>query len=175
MVCFDMDGVLVIYERDAYIGENPKYLQPGYFRTCKPDPKAIKLIEYCMQMLPLDTFIATGVDRKYRNQMVLDKLAWITENIPDFDIGTRFVANSFMDKSALFEHLRMSSLNRHDVLIDDYNPRLYNWEMRGGTAIKYINGINNVESWHGECIGSSLENQSTEEMFMKIMRATSCR
>lgn len=175
MFCFDMDGVLVLYKREDYIGENPRYLQPGYFRTCEPDETAIRLIEYCMKMLPLDTFIATGVRHDYRNRMVLDKLMWIDEHIPDFDIGTRFVANSLMDKSALFEHLRMNRLNRYDVLIDDYNPRLFNWEMRGGTAIKYLNGINSADSWHGKCIDGRSTKLTTEEMFMEIMGAVSCR
>lgn len=174
MICFDMDGVIVEYERDAYVGEHPEYLEPGYFRKCKPDETAIRLIKYCMKMLPLDTFIATSVHPEHRNRMVLDKLWWIDKNIPEFDIGTRFIANSSMDKSALFEHLRMSSLNRHDVLIDDYNPRLFNWEMRGGTAIKYLNGINTSVSWHGVCIGHGT-NLSVEQMFMKIMEATTCK
>ncbi len=175
MICFDMDGVLVIYEWDAYLGENPKYLQPGYYRTCKPDEVAIRLIEYCMKMLPLDTFIATGVDPRCRNGMVLDKLWWIDKYIPDFDIGTKFVANSLMDKSALFEQLRMSGLNRHDVLIDDYNPRLYNWEMRGGTAIKYLNGINSADSWRGVSIDARNNVLPADAMFLKIMEAMVCK
>ena len=174
MVCIDMDGVIVKYERDAYVGENPRWLQPGYFRKCEPDETGVQLLKYFMKMLPLDTFIATGVHTMYRNGMVLDKLNWIVEHVPEFDIGTRFIANSALDKSALFEHLRMSSLNKHDVLIDDYNPRLFNWEMRGGTAIKYLNGINSRNSWHGVCIGHGL-NMTVEDMFMKVMEATACR
>lgn len=175
MVCWDMDGVLAIYDRDAYTGKNPRYLEEGYFRTCKPDERAIRLIKYCMRMLPLDTFIATGVHPDYRNKMILDKLWWIDHYIPEFDIGTRFIASSSMDKSALFEHIRMTGLNRHDVLIDDFNPRLFNWEMRGGTAIKYLNGVNSPESWHGVYIDAYSSEATDEEMFMEIMRAISCR
>lgn len=173
MICFDMDGVLVKYERDAYTGDHPRYLQPGYFRQCKPDYKAISLINYCIKMLPLDTFIATHVVPKYRNAMIIDKLEWIGEHIPNFDIGTRFIGESQLDKSALFEHVRMSGLTSHDVLIDDYNPRLYNWEMRGGTAIKYLNGLNSEDSWHGTCINPYGGN--VEDLFMIIMRAISCK
>lgn len=175
MVCFDMDGVLVKYERDAYVGDNPRYMQDGYYRTCEPDENGIRLIEYCMKMIPLDTFITTSVRSDHRNQMILDKLAWIDKYIPEFDIGTRFIANSFLDKSALFEHLRMASLNRKDILIDDYNPRLFNWDMRGGTAIKYLNGINSPESWHGAVLDCRYGDIGAEAMFLQIVEATVCR
>lgn len=174
MVCFDMDGVLVVYEQDAYVGDSPRYLQPGYFRNRKPDKKAIALFKHCLKMLPLDTFICTGVPADHRNRIILDKLFWLDTNIPEFDIGTRFIASSSMDKSALFEHIRMNSLNRRDVIIDDFNPRLYNWEMRGGTAIKYLNGINSSDSWNGPCIDGR-SSDMPEQMFMQIMEAMSCR
>ena len=175
MICFDMDGVLAIYERDAYDGDNPRYIQPGYFRTCKPDKRAIELLRQCMDMLPLDTFITTGVRKDYRNQMIIDKIYWISEYIPEFDIGTRFIANSEMDKSALFEHLRMSSLNRYDILIDDYNPRLYNWTMRGGTAIKWLNNVNSESSWNGMCLNKPNSYYTANNMFMQIMGAMMCK
>ena len=175
MICFDMDGVLVKYEREAYVGDKPKYLEPGYFATLEADDTMVSLIKYCLRMVPLDTFITTSVHPDYRNQMIMDKLRWIDKHIPEFDIGTRFVANSSMDKSALFEHIRKSSITNRDILIDDYNPRLFNWEMRGGTAIKYLNGINSKESWHGPVIRYDNHTYCNSELFMIMMEASACR
>ena len=42
---FDMDGVLIIYDPEAYKGENPKYRQLGihYFRDLPVDEKMIEV------------------------------------------------------------------------------------------------------------------------------------
>lgn len=41
---------------------------------------------------------------------------------------------------------------RYHILIDDFNPNLRNWEAAGGTAVKYINGLNSPESFNGLCL-----------------------
>ena len=52
-------------------------------------------------------------------------------------------------KSSCITEIKGASLSRRDILIDDFNNNLFNWEASGGTAVKYLNGFNNPGSWHG--------------------------
>ena len=159
MICFDQDGVLAVYERDAYnfdSKEGPRFLQEGYFRTVKPNITAIKLLEKCMEVCPNDTYIITTVPNvPNKNDIVMDKLFWITSYIPRFNIGTQFIAPTDA-KMTFIEWIRGSSITQRDVLIDDYNPNLYSWATRGGTAIKFINGLNHIETWAGDCLDGTV-------------------
>lgn len=47
-------------------------------------------------------------------------------------------------------------LSGHDILIDDYNENLELWREYGGTAVKYLNGINNPYSWSGHRLVNTL-------------------
>ena len=155
MICFDQDGVLAAYERDAYNfddPEGPKFLQDGYFRTLKPNIVAINLLEKCIEMCPNDTYIITSIPNvPNKNKIIMDKLFWITSYIPKFNIGTQFIAPTD-SKMTFIEWIRGSAITDKDILIDDYNPNLYSWMARGGTAIKYINGINHQETWVGDSL-----------------------
>jgi hypothetical protein len=160
MVCFDLDGVLVKYEIDGYKFEDdggPEFLKPGYFANRVADDMMLSVFKKCLKMCPKDTYIVTGIPNpsyEIRNGIILDKLSWLSKEVPEFDFGTHFIAST-SDKMTLIEWIRESSITKKDVLIDDWNPNLYSWAARGGTAIKYLNGLNSKSSWVGPTLSCS--------------------
>lgn len=167
MICFDMDGVLVRYDRKAYTQIDPEYRKPGYYKNLTADTKALQLFTKMLHSCPDSIFIITSVPAGIiHNSVILDKLSWIDNNIPEFDFGTHFIAPTG-NKMSIIEWIRGSQLTKDDILIDDYNPNLCSWAARGGTAIKYLNGINNPDSWPGYVLDA--RDETADEMFSNLM------
>lgn len=167
-----MDGVLVKYEWDGYttqVDGVKKYLTPNYFAERKPDNVAIDLFKRCVDLFPNETYIITSVpNNENRNRIVIDKLTWIDKYIPGFDIGTHVICTT-SNKMSFIEWLRGSTITKKDILIDDYNKNIYSWMMRGGTSVKWLNGLNSRESWHGPCLDGR-GTKSTDELFEKLVK-----
>ena len=158
MIYFDMDGVLVRYELDAYLGDEPTFTQVGlhYFRDLKPDPMAIELFKKLYKQFKSEVFVCTAVSapRIIRNEQTFDKMEWMLNYVPDFEVGSNFIATS-SNKWTIISSIRGRNLSRSDILIDDYNPNLFSWVSHGGTGIKWINGLNSPESWPGASLNGS--------------------
>lgn len=158
MLYFDMDGVLFEYDAKGYVvnedGDVP-YNTIGlhYFRNRELDPVACEIFDRMLELYGDDVAIITTVSSNcyIRKEQVIDKIESIYDRFPTFDIGANFIAVS-TDKRDFIQKIRGMSLNRRDILIDDWNPNLRKWAMAGGTAIKYCNGINSYSSWNGEKI-----------------------
>lgn len=155
MFYFDMDGVLCKYDRTAYEDPDPIFLREDshYFRLVEPDPTAMKIFRNLYKMLPGQVKVLTGVSAQHelRFQQTVDKIYWIHEQMPEFDVGADFMAVSTNKRETVSE-MKGVRLMRSDILVDDWNPNLYSWEAGGGTAVKYINGLNSEGSWPGKSI-----------------------
>lgn len=172
MISFDMDGVLATYDWSGYtekVDGVPKYLTPGYFYEREPNPVAIEFFKECLRLFPNEVYIITTVpDGECRNRVVLDKLRWIDKYIKDFDIGTHAICCT-SNKMSFIEWIRGSTITKNDVLIDDYNTNLYSWFTRGGTAIKWLNGLNTKQSWHGPSINQNDLFNSPSDLVKDLM------
>ena len=163
MIYFDMDGVLASYDINGYIGEKPPFAQVGghYFSTLSADPVAMGMFRTLYKEIPGSVMVLTSVSfqRELRTEQTFDKIHWLLDQFPDFDFGAHFLSTS-TEKRNIISNIRGMSLNRRDILIDDWNANLYAWTTNGGTAIKYLNGINSKKSWPGEFLesGAGLEN-----------------
>lgn len=183
----DMDGVLVKYEKAAYTGDNPQYKRPGYhyFRSLKPDPRMLAvmnaLLEKCRneveegEKYENNVFILTTVNNlgSIALEQINDKIEWLKEHVPSFDTKNNFIA-SITDKRNLAEAIKFDKshisvngkiLSIDDILIDDYNPNLTQWQEAGGTAIKYNNGINDPNSFSG----LNLDINMTSEQIVELL------
>lgn len=173
MISFDMDGVLVKYDWDGYTTKKdgvPTYLTPGYFLERLPDHNAISLFKKCVKLFPNETYIITSVPNgEERNRIVLEKMQWIDKYIPEFDIGTHVICCS-SNKMSFIEWMRGSTITKNDILIDDYNANLYSWFTRGGTAIKWLNGLNSANSWYGPTLNREAGISDSESLFGDLMR-----
>ena len=105
---FDMDGVLAQYEREAYTGDKPLWLQPNkhYFLNVKPDMRALSVIDLLWsyirtgrQGLSPDSqiYIVSSISNKNGaifNEQFHDKLKWIAEKIPYFPVENFYISVS---------------------------------------------------------------------------------
>lgn len=142
---FDMDGVLAVYERGMYLPDHtgtPPYMREELhvFRHCRPDPVAIGLLR---------SFLAAGVPvfgltaiRSDLPWVYYDKIGWLREHVPELDPSERLVVASGDKAQAAMAASRSRTLDRTMLLLDDFNPNLWDWHRAGGTAVKYLNGLN---------------------------------
>lgn len=153
---FDMDGVIVKYEPSAYKGNDPPYLRKNahYFASLTPDAKMIEVTKRLQTELAADDniYILTSVSPlgELFAEQVKDKKNWLRTYAPHIDTDTSFfpsVSNK-RDMAALLT-CSVDTLSKYDILIDDYNKNLELWREYGGTAVKYLNGINSPHSWSG--------------------------
>lgn len=171
MIYFDMDGVLAKYDWDGYklnADGIMKFEEVGshYFLHVEPDEVAINFFKLCLKNIPDDTYIITSVSSRQdiRFEQIIDKMTWLHSIVPQFDVGSKFIAVS-SNKRDFVTGIRGMSLNRTDILIDDYNPNLYKWLMTGGTAVKYLNGINSAESWKGQTLSAT---EKAEDLYLRL-------
>ena len=148
---FDMDGVLNKYIREDYTGDNPLFLQEGkhYYECLPPNYNALKLLKMLQNNKSFDVFILTLLpnDESIRCEHILDKLLWLKKYAP-FIYATQFKP-AFGLKSIAAMKIKSRKLTKDDILIDDFNFNLLDWQERGGTSIKYINDVNSPSSWNG--------------------------
>ena len=173
-IFFDMDGVLVQYDETAYVGDNPLYTQIGehYFKYLEPNDAAIK----CLRLLAYEPWsniyvcskIAASTSTKIGREQYDDKRDWCSHNIHPKQCVRRFIIGH-KGKPQSVELFFKRHLTHYDVLIDDYNPNLEQWEKRGGTAIKWLNGQNSADSWPGETLGDPKDTPNV--IATKVLRA----
>lgn len=164
---FDMDGVLAVYEPEAYMvsplyDQLPYIEQDGYFAKRPADDGAVYLFNryvttlrhtsepdvhvHTLSTIPNNTSLAL--------RMAHDKRYWMERQIAPCPRHVQ--AANFPDRNMLFAYQGDPSRSKvetakralgrdlcaQDVLIDDFNDNLIAWTRAGGTAIKYLNGIN---------------------------------
>ena len=165
-----MDGFIVLYDKSAYIGDNPKYLNKNehYFRNLQPDRKALEFVDKLHERCRYtgdEIFILTSIAMSGAifNEHFHDKIMWLHKWLPYIDIDHILI--SVTSKRDVVEYIHNHNLTKNDILIDDYNKNLIDWTKAGGTAIKYCNGINNPESFTGTKL---FQSDSIENMFNTI-------
>ena len=174
-IYFDMDGVLARYDRHAYEGEYPAYKQMGghYFRNVMPDARMVQLLETaekrpeefeCNVITTLNNHGGLFLEQ-YR-----DKLEWLGEHVEGmtFDVNGNFIP-IIGSKRRVASWLKRNRLDYMDVLIDDFNPNLRDWQEHGGLAVKYLNGINSP-SFDGPMITTDMSSEDILEMLRILSR-----
>ncbi len=174
MIYFDMDGVLARYDINGYTGDDPAFKKPGshYFFNLEPDPTATEILKTLYKEIPGNVMVLTSVfsEREIRNEQTFDKINWLLKVFPDFDFGAHFLSCS-TEKRNLISNIRGKALTKRDILIDDWNANLYAWANNGGTAIKYLNGLNSQESWPGEWLDARTHTSAeTDNCLMKLRK-----
>lgn len=151
---FDMDGVVAEYKKEAYTGEDPLWLRKNqhYFRGLNPDRKMLEVIDrmhqrsrytgdriYLLTSIPMNGAIF--------NEHFHDKISWAGTWLPYLGIDAILI--SVTSKRDAVEYIQNHQLSSNDILIDDYNKNLVDWQTHGGISVKYCNGQNNPESFTG--------------------------
>ena len=143
MIFIDMDGVIAEHVRDDYVGENPKFLQPHYFSTCEPNPTIVAFVHLLQEFdIPYLFLSRVAPPLNYR-ESTIDKHQWLSKFVPGSN--AIFTQSSKVDTA---QQWLGRNLQTDDVLIDDFNPNLEEWETVGATAVKFLNGNNSPDTWH---------------------------
>lgn len=152
-VFFDMDGVLARYERHAYEKYDPSlpplYEQEDmhYYRTCAPDHAAIALLEYLTGLgVPCWTLTSVKPSISWARY---DKIYWLMKHTRKFDAAGRTIIADGDKAQVIKAREKICRLDRGMILLDDFNKNLWDWERAGGTAVKYLNGVNSPGSFDG--------------------------
>ena len=146
-VFFDMDGVLAEYRYVPYAD----MLQKGYFRDLAPQEEAVKALKQLAEDPRLEVWTLSAVIEE--NPYALEeKKSWLREQLGDSvnNIRSVFPFCGTSKRDAVPGGIRPT-----DILIDDYNANLRDWETQA-VSIKFLNGINNRHgSWKGRTAGGS--------------------
>lgn len=168
---FDADGVLMHYERDAYVGENPRWLRKNehYFRNLEPDRKMLKVFDELNRIFRYtqdELFILSSLSNNGMifNEHLHDKLVSFNTWYPYMDIDHIII--SVGPKRDVVEYITNNPVSSKDILIDDWNKNLEEWKKSNGTSVKYCNGINNPESFAGHKI---LADMTSDEIVQYLL------
>lgn len=168
---FDADGVLFLYERDAYVGENPIWLQKNrhYFKNLEPDRKMMEIMDRLHNLCRYtgdEVYILTSLlyNGTIFNEHFHDKISSYHKWFPYIDIDHIIISTG--SKRDAVEYITNNPISEDDILIDDYNKNLKEWDCAGGTSIKYCNGINDPKSFNGLRIN---ENNEPVDVIMKTL------
>ncbi len=167
-VFFDMDGVLAEY-RNGCTENDMK--EKGYFSSLKPEMNMINALTRLAldsDELGIRVCVLTKVYPTQFKYSVSEKLQWRDEYLPDlFDSEFVMVNGEEQEKSEAVCDLTGGAINEDCFLIDDYNPNLAEWIKNGGSAVKYVNKINDKNrSFVGNRI---LHTMSEDEIYTYIV------
>lgn len=145
----DMDGTLAEWNTSL-----PKFakeiFRPGYFKARPAYPMVTQAIRMLICSRAVEVFVISSViDEPH---VIADKNSWIDEHIPELDYSHRIFCKCGENKA---DKVRETTgrFDGYCVLLDDYSVNLHQWEASGGTAIKFLNGINgNNGSWKGPTV-----------------------
>jgi len=146
-VFFDMDGVLAQYRDVPY----EEMLKEGFFGQLEPQKEALEALRILAEDPGIELYTLSAVIRE--NPYALDeKKNWLRQQL----------GSSLERVSSIFPYCGESKaacvpggIRSTDILIDDYNANLRDWE-KSAVAIKFLNGINNRHgSWKGRTAGGS--------------------
>ena len=171
---FDMDGVMAIYNREAYKGDDPIFSKLGYhyFRTVQPDMTIVRLIQCLSQRGDCTVYVLTKVSPAYdiMIEQLKDKAEWLARYFPF--IGESHFYYTTGDKGILANNVLLKYSNRtickSDILIDDFNQNLESWIKSGGSSVKYLNGLNSSDSFDGLKL---LKGMGTEDAIKILFRS----
>lgn len=146
-IYIDMDGTIArFHDENLYL---ERMFEKGFFSDLKPFENAVSAIEQLVNDSTAEIFILSATV----NSCSLDeKQKWLDRYLPNIDKEHRIFTSLNVPKSEAIGH----RLTDKDILIDDYNKNLLEWQKAGGTSVKAKNNINHKglhgELWKGEII-----------------------
>lgn len=169
---FDADGVLFLYEREAYVGEDPIWLRKNqhYFRNLTPDKKMLEVVDMLSAKARYtddEIYILTSLSNNgiIFNEHFHDKIVSFHKWFPYIDIDHILISTG--PKRDVVEYVTNNPITENDILIDDFNRNLVEWRNSGGISIKYCNGINDPASFDGKKLLS--QTQSPDDMLRYLL------
>lgn len=140
-IFIDMDGTLAEWKN---ISSNEELYKKGYYESLKPNKYLLeetkKLIKEGKDVYILSSFLSDS------NYALNEKNLWLNKHLPELPISKRI----FVPYGDIKYKYLPSKITSFDYLIDDHTKNLLDWKDAGGTAIKFLNGINHIKGvWQG--------------------------
>lgn len=139
---FDMDGTLNVFDPEA--GPD-RYTAKGYFKNRPPIKTMVDTVNELIDE-GVEVFIISSVFQD--DHSIDEKNDWINRMFGAMRIPykKRIYVPYGISKSGYLKKLGIA-IEKTDILVDDYNPNLFDWP---GIAVKVLNGINgNSNEWEG--------------------------
>ena len=160
----DMDGTLArFHDENLYL---ERMFEKGFFRDLKPFENAVSAIKELVKDNTSEIFILSAT---VNSCSLEEKQEWLDRYLPEIDKEHRIFTSLNVPKSEAIGH----RLTDKDILIDDYNKNLLEWQKAGGTSVKAKNNINHKglhgELWKGDLIDITDTAESIVELMTKII------
>lgn len=137
-VFIDMDGTLCRFHdtEKQYI---ERMWEKGFYIGLKPFEEFLQAVSLCIERNPGTQFYILSAVLETEPPFAEDeKREWLHTHLPQLSDDNMIFVPAGSDKSLYF-----GQIDTDCYLIDDYNKNLFEWRRSGGTAIKFINDINN--------------------------------
>lgn len=133
-----MDGVIAKWQ------EGEDFTVPGYFENLPVSEKITETLNTIKERIPnLRLFILSKMNN-IKPSMPSEKMAWLAKYPVQFDAV--YFCPGDMRKG---DYIKMYYLDGVNILLDDFNPNLTEWEEHGHKfkAIKFVNHINSPSKY----------------------------
>lgn len=136
-IFIDMDGTLCRFHDTEH-----KYIEQmwekGFYINLQPFEEFVKAISLCIDRnVDTEFFILSAVLETEPPFAEEEKREWLHRHFPQLSDKNMLFVPAGADKSSM-----ISDMSSDCILIDDYNKNLSEWRQQGGTAIKFINDVN---------------------------------
>lgn len=137
-IYIDMDGTLCRFhdQEHQYI---EKMWEPGFYIGLKPFEEFLNAVSLCIDRNPTTEFyVLSAILDTEPPFAAAEKREWLHRHLPQINDEHMIFTPAGVDKAEYVDNI-----NADCYLIDDYNKNLTEWQQSSGTAIKFINDINN--------------------------------
>lgn len=172
----DLDGTVA-----RFYDASPNYLEEmyekGYFRNLQPYEKMTEGIKLFMkQHKDVEVFTLSAKVNGEPPYCEAEKQEWLDEYLPEIDREHRLFTEIGNNKAEYIPN----GISKGDVLYDDYNKNLIDWENSGGVALKCHNNINmkglgayggDKVMWEGQVLKNDIEPQDIANSLYETVSA----
>lgn len=174
---FDIDGVMNIFDKSTWSDDWDKrpinHLGSHYLRNLEVEHRLHVIIQYLYTKYLEGTkeiFLLSTVTRDplLAIEHYHDHMSWLQKYYSYFPHDKIILALNELSKVETIRIVQQKKLTRRDILIDDYNKNLIEWEKAGGTPIKFINNLNSESSFNGIKITQKMSINTILDLFEEI-------
>ena len=172
----DLDGTVA-----RFYDASPNYLEEmyekGYFRNLQPYEEMTEGIKLFMeQHKDVEVFTLSAKVNGEPPYCEAEKQEWLDEYLPEIDREHRLFTEIGHNKAEYIPN----GISNTDVLYDDYNKNLIDWENSGGVALKCHNNINmkglgayggDKVMWEGQVLKNDIEPQEIANSLYETVSA----
>lgn len=165
----DMDGTLARFHDEVQYLE--RMFEKGFFLGLKPFDEAVEAVNRLAAAdNDCEVFILSAAIEGEPPYCRDEKHRWLDEHCPGIDREHRIFTKTGVPK---MEYIP-GGVSETDILWDDYNKNLDEWQAAGGTAVKCHNNINHKgligALWQGDLVGNCISADEIEEGLTDIIR-----